>query len=47
MRILSEYDAWPEDEPRDPPPPMLGRLIVDIVDPEGVRAFAGSSRGTS
>lgn len=39
--VESEYDAWPEDEPRDPPPPMLGRLVVDIVDPDGVRAFAG------
>jgi RimJ/RimL family protein N-acetyltransferase len=41
VRVESEYDAWPEDEPRDPPPPMLGRLIVDIVDAEGVRAYAG------
>jgi len=41
VRVESEYDAWPEDEPRDPPPPMLGRLIVDIVDADGVRAFAG------
>lgn len=41
VRVESEYDAWPEDEPRDPPPPMLGRLIVDIVDPDGVRAYAG------
>ncbi len=41
VRVESEYDAWPEDEPKDPPPPRLGRLIVDLTDAEGVRAFAG------
>jgi RimJ/RimL family protein N-acetyltransferase len=41
VRVESEYDAWPEDEQRDPPPPMLGRLIVDLTDSDGVAAFAG------
>ncbi len=39
--VESEYDAWPDDEPKDPPPPLLGRVIIDLTDAEGVRAFAG------
>ena len=41
VRVQSEYDAWPEDEERDPPPPRLGRLIVDLTDADGVTGFAG------
>jgi RimJ/RimL family protein N-acetyltransferase len=39
--VESEYDTWPDDEPKDPPPPMLGRVIIDLTDAGGVRAFAG------
>jgi RimJ/RimL family protein N-acetyltransferase len=37
----SEYDAWPEDEPKDAPPLMLGRLLVELTDAEGVMGVAG------
>jgi RimJ/RimL family protein N-acetyltransferase len=37
----SEYDAWPEDEPRDGPPALLGRLLVELTDDAGVTAVAG------
>lgn len=41
VRTHSEYDDWPADEERDPPPPRLGRLIVDLTDEDGATAFAG------
>lgn len=41
VRVESEYDAWPEDEERDPPPPRLGRLIVELTDTDDVTGFAG------
>jgi len=37
----SEYDAWPADEPKDAPPSMLGRLLVELTDAEGVVGVAG------
>jgi RimJ/RimL family protein N-acetyltransferase len=38
----SEYDAWPEDDPRDAPPRLLGRLLVELTDADGVTAVAGA-----
>lgn len=37
----SEYDAWPQDEPRDAPPLLLGRLLVELTDEAGATAVAG------
>jgi RimJ/RimL family protein N-acetyltransferase len=37
----SEYDAWPADEPRDAPPWLLGRLLVELADSDGALAVAG------
>ena len=36
----SEYDAWP-DEPKDAPPMLLGRLLVELTDADGVTGVAG------
>jgi GNAT superfamily N-acetyltransferase len=36
----SEYDTWPPG-PKDPPPLLLGRLLVELTDVEGVVGVAG------
>lgn len=36
----SEYDAWP-DEPKDLPPLLLGRLLVELTDARDITAVAG------
>ena len=36
----SEYDAWP-DEPKDLPPLLCGRLLVELTDAQGITAVAG------
>jgi RimJ/RimL family protein N-acetyltransferase len=38
----SEFDDWPADEARNPPPPQLGRLLVELTDALGHRGVAGS-----
>ncbi len=37
----SEYDAWPDDEPKDPPPFLMGRLLVEITEGAGDPVVAG------
>jgi RimJ/RimL family protein N-acetyltransferase len=37
----SEYDAWPEDETKDGPPRLLGRLLVELTDADGLMGVAG------
>ncbi len=37
----SEYDTWP-DGPKDPPPPRLGRFLVQLTDAAGLTGIAGA-----